>query len=239
MGTGDVSAIFCALAGRLDPKRIPDPHLSWALLPGVVEIAATRVHFGIVMGALMTSLIGRRLRGAYGPDGNDVGLLAREERARAITLLRLFQNADGSMNSNTVQTALLLCALHAAGLPTSDGPVKTGVDWLLSRRVETADGVWFDVFASDVWSTAFTVRALNRLGATRTMEEYIRYVFNVVVGETDDEIGPVFGITFERELTERQVAGLAGYRAMGPVRVGNDAWRQRQNDVYGSVVLAS
>lgn len=86
---------------------------------------------------------------------------------------------------------------------------------------------------------AFTVRALNRLGATRTMEEYIRYVFNVVVGETDDEIGPVFGITFERELTERQVAGLAGYRAMGPVRVGNDAWRQRQNDVYGSVVLAS
>jgi GH15 family glucan-1,4-alpha-glucosidase len=86
---------------------------------------------------------------------------------------------------------------------------------------------------------AFTVRALNRLGATRTMEEYIRYVFNVVVGETDDEIGPVFGITFERELTERQVGGLAGYRGMGPVRVGNDAWRQRQNDVYGSVVLAS
>ncbi|HEY2624216.1 MAG TPA: glycoside hydrolase family 15 protein [Dyella sp.] len=86
---------------------------------------------------------------------------------------------------------------------------------------------------------AFTVRALNRLGATRSMEEYIRYVFNLVAADGDREIGPVFGITFEHELTERQVESLAGYRNMGPVRVGNDAWRQRQNDVYGSVVVAS
>lgn len=164
MGTGDVSAIFCALGGQLDPRRIPDPHLGWALIPGVVEIAATRVHFGIVMGALMTSLIGRRLRGDYGPDGNEVGLLAREERAKAIELLRLFQNADGSMNSNTVQSALLLCALHAAGLGTGEGAVKKGIDWLLSRRVEAPEGVWFDVFASDVWSTAFTLRSLVRSG---------------------------------------------------------------------------
>lgn len=164
MATGDVSAIFCALAGQLDPKRIPDPHLGWALIPGVVEVAASRVHFGIVMGALMTSLLGRRLRGDYGPNGDDAGLFAREERSKAIELLRLFQNADGSMNSNTVQTALLLCALHAAGLSTDDGPVKKGIDWMLARRVDAPEGLWFDVFASDVWSTAFTIRALVRSG---------------------------------------------------------------------------
>jgi GH15 family glucan-1,4-alpha-glucosidase len=86
---------------------------------------------------------------------------------------------------------------------------------------------------------AFVVRALNRLGATRSMEEYIRYVFNLAAAEDGHELGPVFGITWERELTERFVDSLHGYRGMGPVRVGNDAWRQRQNDVYGSVVLAS
>jgi squalene cyclase len=164
MAKGDVSALFCAMGGVLDPSLLPDPHLAWALIPGAVELTSHRVHFGIVMGALMTSLLAKRMRGVYGPDGKDVSFFAKKEHARAIELLSLFQNADGSMNSNTVQTAMMLPALHAAGLPVDSGPVARGVDWLLSRRVASDDGVWFDVFASDVWSTAFTMRALMRTG---------------------------------------------------------------------------
>jgi GH15 family glucan-1,4-alpha-glucosidase len=85
---------------------------------------------------------------------------------------------------------------------------------------------------------AFVVRALNRLGATRSMEEYLRYIFNLAV-QTDGVLAPVYGIHFERELIEREAADLRGYRNMGPVRVGNDAWRQVQHDSYGSVVLAA
>jgi GH15 family glucan-1,4-alpha-glucosidase len=85
---------------------------------------------------------------------------------------------------------------------------------------------------------AFVVRALNRLGATRTMEEYIRYIFNLVAAD-ESELQPVYGIGFERELAEEDVPDLAGYRGMGPVRRGNLAWLQKQHDVYGSVVLAS
>lgn len=85
---------------------------------------------------------------------------------------------------------------------------------------------------------AFVVRALNRLGATRSMEDYIRYIFNLATGE-DGALQPLYGIGFETELAESEVDSLAGYRGMGPVRRGNLAWVQRQHDVYGSVVLAS
>ena len=86
----------------------------------------------------------------------------------------------------------------------------------------------------------YTVQALNRLGATKTMEQYLRYIFNIVAahGEGQD-LQPVYGITGEAELTESSVKGLKGYRGMGPVRVGNDAYRQVQNDSYGAAVLAA
>ncbi|GAB6196529.1 glycoside hydrolase family 15 protein [Lysobacter xanthus] len=84
---------------------------------------------------------------------------------------------------------------------------------------------------------AFVVRALNRLGTTRTMEEYLRYVSNLI--PEDGHLQPLYGIGLERELHEEEMPTLAGYRGMGPVRRGNLAWVQPQHDVYGSVVLAS
>lgn len=84
---------------------------------------------------------------------------------------------------------------------------------------------------------AFVVRALNRLGATRSMEEFLRYIFNIATH--DGSLQPLYGIGFEEALEEHEVDSLAGYRGMGPVRRGNLAWVQKQHDVYGSVVLAS
>ncbi len=85
---------------------------------------------------------------------------------------------------------------------------------------------------------ALVVRTLNRLGATRSMEDYLRYIFNLAVGE-DGGLQPLYGIAYETELAEEEVPSLAGYRGMGPVRRGNLAWVQKQHDVYGSVLLAS
>jgi GH15 family glucan-1,4-alpha-glucosidase len=84
------------------------------------------------------------------------------------------------------------------------------------------------------------VHALNRLGATRTMESYLGYLVDAVkdLGPTQ-EIAPLFGLTRNARLEERTVGTLAGYRAMAPVRVGNQAYRQRQNDSYGAVILAA
>jgi GH15 family glucan-1,4-alpha-glucosidase len=85
----------------------------------------------------------------------------------------------------------------------------------------------------------YVVRALNRLGDTRTMEDHLRYVGNVVAQAEDGHLQPVYGIALEKRLTETEMPGLAGYRGMGPVRQGNQAHEHIQNDVYGSVILAA
>ena len=85
----------------------------------------------------------------------------------------------------------------------------------------------------------FVVRALNSLSEVDTMEHYLRYLANVVGQSPDGHLQPVYGIALERRLDEREVTTLAGYRGMGPVRVGNQAFEHHQHDVYGNVVLAS
>ena len=85
----------------------------------------------------------------------------------------------------------------------------------------------------------FVVSALNRLGATRSMEEYLGYITDIVGECMDRRLRPCYGITRRADLQERTAPGLLGYRGMGPVRVGNQAHLQVQNDVYGSVILAA
>lgn len=85
----------------------------------------------------------------------------------------------------------------------------------------------------------FVVNALNRLGATRTMERYLGYIVNVAANAGDGALQPVYGIDGRTALDEREISALAGYRGMGPVRIGNLAYRQVQHDVYGSVILAA
>jgi GH15 family glucan-1,4-alpha-glucosidase len=85
----------------------------------------------------------------------------------------------------------------------------------------------------------FVVHALNRLGATRTMEEFIRYIANIAALEPQGRLRPVYGIIPALDLAERVEPALPGYRGMGPVRVGNLAVEQIQNDSYGSAVLAA
>ena len=84
----------------------------------------------------------------------------------------------------------------------------------------------------------FVIRALNRLGTTRTMESFLHYVDNVVARVGEAGLQPLYGLSGEPVLTERVADSLPGYRGMGPVRVGNQAHEQVQHDVYGSVILA-
>jgi GH15 family glucan-1,4-alpha-glucosidase len=85
----------------------------------------------------------------------------------------------------------------------------------------------------------FVVQALNRLGATRTMEGYLHYIDQIVARTGTGALRPLYRITGDAPLTEQTITTLEGYLGQGPVRVGNQAETQTQHDVYGSVILAA
>jgi hypothetical protein len=70
--------------------------------------------------------------------------------------------------------------------------------------------------------------------------EFFDYMATSAAGslEEDGDLQIMFGIGGERDLTERELPHLAGWRCSVPVRVGNGAWRQRQLDVYGELLSA-
>jgi len=83
----------------------------------------------------------------------------------------------------------------------------------------------------------FVVRALNRIGATKTMEDYVAFLFSIV-GE-EDVLRPVYGIVPSKDLSEWIAPNLKGFEGHGPVRIGNAAVTQTQHDAYGSVILSA
>ena len=84
----------------------------------------------------------------------------------------------------------------------------------------------------------FVVQALNRIGATRTMEEFISFTLSIAANP-DQELRPLYSVVPTTTIQERTAPDLQGYRGDGPVRIGNAAVNQVQHDAYGSVILAA
>jgi GH15 family glucan-1,4-alpha-glucosidase len=85
----------------------------------------------------------------------------------------------------------------------------------------------------------YTVQALNHLGALDVLEKYLAYLRNIVDDAEGGAIQPLYAVSGGREIIEWEAGDLPGYRDMGPVRVGNAAYYQIQNDCYGQIVLPS
>jgi GH15 family glucan-1,4-alpha-glucosidase len=84
----------------------------------------------------------------------------------------------------------------------------------------------------------YVVCALNRLGTTKTMEHYTSYLMNIAANREQGPLQPVYRIDGVPEIHEEIIERLPGYQGHGPVRAGNQAYLQTQNDSYGSVVMA-
>jgi len=81
---------------------------------------------------------------------------------------------------------------------------------------------------------AFVVEALRRLSHLAEGEAFVRFLRDMA---DSGPLQPIYGITGKRDLHEETLEHLRGYDDVGPVRVGNAAYVQRQHDVDGEMVL--
>ncbi|GAA3638559.1 glycoside hydrolase family 15 protein [Microbacterium awajiense] len=90
-----------------------------------------------------------------------------------------------------------------------------------------------------VWlrDAALTLEALLDHGFVRTAQRWRQWLLRAVAGDpADTQI--MYGLSGERDLAERELTSLPGYRGSAPVRVGNGAVDQYQADVIGEVMVA-
>ncbi len=82
--------------------------------------------------------------------------------------------------------------------------------------------------------STFTLWALHTLGFDQEARDFMRFIVDVCHDHPDLQI--MYGIGHEKELTEKTLDHLGGYGGAKPVRIGNGAFDQRQNDVWGSLL---
>jgi alpha,alpha-trehalase len=92
----------------------------------------------------------------------------------------------------------------------------------------------YDYRFSWIRDATFALWGLYSLGYDWEANDFFHFITDLA--ERDGDLQIVYGIGGERDLTERQLDHLDGYAHSRPVRIGNAAYRQRQNDVWGAVL---
>ncbi len=83
--------------------------------------------------------------------------------------------------------------------------------------------------------TTFTLQALHFLNLNSEADEFMEFVADLEPTE-DGSLQIMYGIDGRRDLTEETLDDLTGYAGARPVRIGNGAFDQKQNDVFGAVL---
>jgi pentatricopeptide repeat protein len=87
--------------------------------------------------------------------------------------------------------------------------------------------------------TSFTLQALYNLGHLRETEDYLRWIQNLLAQHGAGGMQIMYGLRGEADIEEVELPHLEGYRGSRPVRIGNEAYRQKQLDIYGELMDAA
>jgi GH15 family glucan-1,4-alpha-glucosidase len=92
----------------------------------------------------------------------------------------------------------------------------------------------WDYRYSWIRDSTFSLWALHTLGFDEEARDFMRFILDVC--REDPRLQIMYGIDGERQLTESTLDHLGGYGGARPVRIGNGAYDQRQNDVWGALL---
>ncbi|MCW3808055.1 glycoside hydrolase family 15 protein [Plebeiibacterium marinum] len=84
---------------------------------------------------------------------------------------------------------------------------------------------------------SMVVKILNQVGHRTVARKYMDFIVNVLP-EKDEKMQIMYGISGEKKLSEYELPHLDGFANSKPVRVGNAAYKQKQNDIYGILMDA-
>ena len=79
---------------------------------------------------------------------------------------------------------------------------------------------------------SMVIKVMAGLGHIKSAKDFLRFIINIIPHK-DEKIQIMYGINGEKELTEHILNHLSGYKDSHPVRTGNAAYIQKQNDIYG------
>jgi GH15 family glucan-1,4-alpha-glucosidase len=79
---------------------------------------------------------------------------------------------------------------------------------------------------------SMVIKVMSQLGHKDIAKRYLKFIINLMP-DKDEKLQIMYGISGEKKLTEETLDHLTGYKNSSPVRIGNAAYEQKQNDIYG------
>ncbi|WP_347840438.1 glycoside hydrolase family 15 protein [uncultured Draconibacterium sp.] len=79
---------------------------------------------------------------------------------------------------------------------------------------------------------SMVIKVMSGLGHLNTVKRFMRFIIDIIP-DKDEKIQIMYGINREKILEEETLEHLSGYQNSYPVRIGNAAYLQKQNDIYG------
>lgn len=143
--------------------------------------------------------------------------------------------AQGSFPDHPWRIHLMRSALVLKGLTYT--PTGAMLAAATTSLPETPGGErnW-DYRFSWIRDSTFALWSMHSLGFEQEARDFMRFVRERAMEASDGGIQIMYGIGGEHDLTEHTLDHLSGYGGARPVRTGNGAYDQRQNDVWGALL---